>query len=69
MEKYIVLDGHKSHHTEEVTAKLIELNFIPCFLPPSSSFYSSIEYVWKQFKDIFALVLAENRLANPSLNA
>ena len=31
--------------------------------------YSSIEYIWKQYKDVLAKVLAENRLANPSLNA
>ena len=27
------------------------------------------EYVWRQYKDVFMRVLAENRLANPSLNA
>ena len=69
MEKVIVLDSHTSHHTEEVTSKLLELNFVPYYLPASSSYYSSIEYCWKGYKDLLNIVLAENRMDNPSLNA
>ena len=69
MRKTFVLDGHKCHKNEEVLQKLVAMNFTVLFLPPGSSWYSSIEYCWKGYKDCLAIVLAENRMANASLNA
>ena len=42
MEKNFILDNHKSHHSAEVVEKLCEMNFVPIYLPVSSSEYSSI---------------------------
>ena len=65
---WLVLDNHKSHHTDEVLEELKRQKFKPLFLPSTSSWYSSVEYVWNTFKMYFRKIIAENRLNNTFLN-
>ena len=64
----IVMDNHGAHKTPEVHSELIRSRFNPIYLPASSSWYSSIEFVWSTYKTYLSKTIAENRAENPDLN-
>ena len=47
----MVLDNHRAHHSHRVVQLLRDLGVTVLFLPPSTSYFNAIEFVWRYFKN------------------
>ncbi len=55
-----VIDNFRSHKSELVKDKAIELGIYLVYLPPYSPDLNPIEYIWKSIKRILSLIFAKN---------